>query len=84
MAKRYQRGNQNSHIKQEQTNQWPKEVLKDKQRSTKHSYTYNTNPTKTDQLQASDQFLTTIKLATNKAICLKTAVPALLVAPVVF
>jgi hypothetical protein len=33
---RYQRGNQNLHIEEEQTTQWPKEkVQKDKQRSTK-------------------------------------------------
>jgi hypothetical protein len=36
---RYQRGNQNLYIKEEQTTQWPKEkVQKDKQRSTKHTY----------------------------------------------
>ena len=34
---RYQRGNQNPYIEEEQTPQWPKEkVQKDKQRSTKH------------------------------------------------
>ena len=34
MAKRYQRGNQNPYIKEEQTTQWPKEkVHKDKPRS---------------------------------------------------
>ena len=39
MTKRYQRGNQNLYIKEEQTAQWPKEkVQKDKQRSTKHKY----------------------------------------------
>jgi hypothetical protein len=39
MAKRYQRGNQNPYIEEEQTTQWPKEkVQKDKQRSTKHTY----------------------------------------------
>ena len=39
MAKRYQRGNQNQYIEEEQTTQWPKEkVQKDKQRSTKHTY----------------------------------------------
>jgi len=38
---RYQRGNQNPYIEEEQTTQWPKEkVQKDKQRSTKH-YTEN-------------------------------------------
>jgi hypothetical protein len=36
---RYQRGNQNPYIEEEQTTQWPKEkVQKDKQRSTKHIY----------------------------------------------
>ena len=35
---RYQRGNQNLYIEEEQTTQWPKEkVQKDKQRSTKHT-----------------------------------------------
>jgi hypothetical protein len=34
---KYQRGNQNLYIKEEQTTQWPKEkVQKDKQQSTKH------------------------------------------------
>jgi hypothetical protein len=33
------RGNRNSHIKEEQTKQWPKEkVQKDKQRSTIHTH----------------------------------------------
>jgi hypothetical protein len=32
-------GNQNLYIEEEQTTQWPKEnVLKDKQRSTKHTH----------------------------------------------
>jgi len=36
---RYQRGNQNPYIEEEQTTQWPKgKVQKDKQRSTKHTY----------------------------------------------
>ena len=36
---RYQRGNQNPYIEEEQTTQWPKEKLqKDKQRSTKHTH----------------------------------------------
>jgi hypothetical protein len=39
MATRYQRGNQNPYIEEEQTTQWPKEkVQKDKQRSTKNTY----------------------------------------------
>ena len=36
---RYQRGNQNPHIKEEQTTQWSKEkVQQDKQRSIKHTH----------------------------------------------
>jgi len=36
---RYQRGNQNPYIEEEQTTQWPKEkVQKEKRRSTKHTY----------------------------------------------
>jgi hypothetical protein len=36
---RYQRGNQNLYIKEEQTTQWSKEKgQKDKQRSTKHTH----------------------------------------------
>jgi len=36
---RYQRGNQNPYIEEEQKTQWPKEKgQKDKQRSTKHTY----------------------------------------------
>ena len=36
---RYQRGNQNRYIEEEQTTQWSKDkVQKDKQRSTKHTY----------------------------------------------
>ena len=36
---RYQRGNQNPYIEEEQTTTWAKEkVQKDKQRSTKHTY----------------------------------------------
>ena len=38
-AWRYQRGNQNPYIEEEQTTQWPKEkVQKVKQRSTKHTH----------------------------------------------
>jgi hypothetical protein len=37
MAKRYQRGNHNPYIEEEQTTQWPKEKRKqDKRRSTEH------------------------------------------------
>ena len=34
---RYQRGNQNPYIEEEQTTQWPKQVQKDKQLTTKHT-----------------------------------------------
>jgi hypothetical protein len=45
---RYQRGNQNPHIEEEQTTQWTKEkVQKDKQRSTKHIYKSNDRVTRT-------------------------------------
>ena len=39
MAKRYQRGNQNQYIEDEQTTHWPKEkVQKYKKRSAKHTH----------------------------------------------
>jgi hypothetical protein len=45
---RYQRGNQNLYIEEEQTTQWPKEKLqKDKQRSTKHTYKTKDRVTRT-------------------------------------
>jgi hypothetical protein len=45
---RYQRGNQNPYIEEEQTTQWPKEkVQKDKQRSTKHTYKTRDRVTRT-------------------------------------
>ena len=45
---RYQRGNQNPYIEEEQTRQWPKEkVQKDKQRSTKHTYKTKDRVTRT-------------------------------------
>jgi hypothetical protein len=45
---RYQRGNQNPYIEEEQTTQWPKDkVLKDKQRSTKHTYKTKDRVTRT-------------------------------------
>jgi hypothetical protein len=41
-------GNQNPHIEEEQTTQWPKEkVQKDKQRSTKHTYKSKDRVTRT-------------------------------------
>ena len=45
---RYQQGNQNPYVKEEQTTQWPKEkVQKDKQRSTKHTYKTKDRVTRT-------------------------------------
>ena len=45
---RYQRGNQNPYIEEEQTTQWPKEKgQKDKQRSTKHTYKTKDRVTRT-------------------------------------
>jgi hypothetical protein len=45
---RYQRGNQNPYIEEEQTTQWPKEkVQKNKQRSTKHTYKTKDRVTRT-------------------------------------
>jgi hypothetical protein len=45
---RYQRGNQNPYIEEQQTTQWPKEkVQKDKQRSKKHSYKARDRVTRT-------------------------------------
>jgi hypothetical protein len=45
---RYQRGNQNAYIEEEQTIQWPNEKgQKDKQRSTKHTYKTKDRVTRT-------------------------------------
>jgi hypothetical protein len=45
---RYQRGNQNPYIEEEQTTHWPKEkVQKDKQRSIKHTYKTKDRVTRT-------------------------------------
>ena len=45
---RYQRGNQNPYIEEEQTTQWPKEKgQKDKQRSTKHTHKIKDRVTRT-------------------------------------
>jgi hypothetical protein len=45
---RYQRGNQNPYIEEEQTTQWPTEKgQKDKQRSTKHTYKTKDRVTRT-------------------------------------
>ena len=45
---RYQRGNQNPYIEEEQTTQWPKEkVQKDKQQSTQHTHKTKERVTRT-------------------------------------
>jgi len=47
-AWKYQNGNQNLYIKEEQTTHWPKEkVQKDKQRSTKHTHKIKDRVTRT-------------------------------------
>ena len=47
-VRRYQRGNRNPYIEEEQTTQWPKEkVQKEKQRSTKHTYKNKDRETRT-------------------------------------
>ena len=47
-VRRYQRGNQNPYIEEEETTQWPKvKVQKDKQRSTKHTYKSKDRVTRT-------------------------------------
>ena len=77
---RYQRGNHNQHMEEEQTTQWPNEkVQKDKQRSTKH--TYKTRVTRTplktgDELRCSERVSSScstsgtlrVNLATNPVI----------------
>ena len=53
---RYQRGNQNTYIEEEQTTQWPKEkVQKDKQRSTKHTYKTKDRVTRTPRKTGRDE-----------------------------
>jgi hypothetical protein len=52
---RYQIGNQNLYIEEEQTTQWPKEkVEKDKQRSIKHIYKTKDRVTRTPQKTGGD------------------------------
>ena len=69
---RYQRGNQNLYIKEDQTTQWPKEkVQKDKQRSTKHTHKTKDRVTRTP-----------LKAGVNAGAPEGFTVPASLVAPV--
>ena len=52
---RYQRGNQNSYIEEEQTTQWPNEkAQKDKQQSTKHAYKTKDRVTRTPLITAGE------------------------------
>jgi hypothetical protein len=44
---RYQRGNHNPYIEEEQTKQWQKKVQKDKQQSTKHTHKSKDRVTRT-------------------------------------
>jgi hypothetical protein len=44
---KFQRGNQNPYIEEEQTTQWGEKVQKDKQRSTKHTYKTKDRVTRT-------------------------------------
>jgi LysM repeat protein len=70
---RYQKGNQNPYIKEEQTTQWPKEkVQKDKQWSTKHTHKTKDRVT-----------LTPLKAGVNSGAPEESEVPAPLVASVV-
>ena len=57
MVKRYQRGNQDPYIEEEQTTQWPKEKRqKDKQCSTKHTYITKDRVTRTP-LKTGSEFM---------------------------
>jgi hypothetical protein len=70
---RYQRGNQNPYIEEEQTTQCPKEkIQKDKQRSTKHAYKTKDRVTRTP-----------LKTGVNSGGPEGWGVPTPLVAPVV-
>jgi len=69
---RYQRGNQNPYIEEEQTTQWPKKCTKDKQRSTKHTHKTKDRVTRTP-----------LKIGLNSGAPEGQRVPAPLVAPIV-
>jgi hypothetical protein len=62
---RYQRGNQNPYIEEEQTTQWPKEkVQKDKQLSTKHTYKTHYRVTGTP-LKTGDELMCSGKVSSS-------------------
>jgi hypothetical protein len=68
---RYQRGNWNPYIEEEQRTQWPKEIIqKDKQRSTKHTYKTKDRVTQTPlkprgELRCSTSDTHRVNLVTN-------------------
>jgi hypothetical protein len=62
---RYQSGNQNSYIEEEQTTHWSKEnVQKDKQRSTKHTYKTKDRVTRTP-LKTAGELRGSVKLSSS-------------------
>ena len=64
-AWRYQSGNQNPYIEEEQTTHWSKEkVQKDKQRSTKHTYKTKDRVTRTP-LKTAGEFRCFVKLSSS-------------------
>jgi hypothetical protein len=66
---RYQRGNQNPYIEEEQTTQWPNEkVQKDKQRSTKNTYKTKDRVTRTPLKTCSTSDSRRVNLVTNPVI----------------
>jgi hypothetical protein len=75
---RYQRGNQNPYIEEEQTTQWPKEkVQKDKQRSTKHTYKAKDRVTRTpvktgDELRCSGRVSSSCSTSDTRRVNLVT------------
>ena len=70
MDKRYQRGNQNPYIEEEQTTQRLKEkVQKDKQRSTKHTLKTKDRVTRTP-LKTVDLFASPMKTNLKGHLCL--------------
>ena len=62
---RYQRGNQNPYIEEEQTTQWRREkVQKDKQRSTKHAYKTKDRVTQTP-LKTGDELKCSVRVRSS-------------------
>ena len=66
---RYQSGNQNSYIEEEQTTHWSKEnVQKDKQRSTKHTYKTKDRVTRTPQYALLTALIQELALSKRKVL----------------